>query len=160
MKIFVNANPRASKLSKDSVTIMPYRKQSFPVRHFYLPPFPVWIAVLLLLGIPACHNPVNQKAVLGKWAIRKDSTEMNLQFTPDSVIISYSPEKTRFAYRYEWKQDKEDGLLECYQEVPLHSDEKERKVITSLFYIIRVSADTISVWVPGKKMRYNMKRVN
>jgi len=83
---------------------------------------------------------------------------MKLRFTRDSMIISYLPEKSRFAYGYHWKQDEEEGLLECTQEIPLRSDTLEHKVVRSPFYVLKVSSDSISVWVPARKQRYDLKR--
>ncbi|HXC06940.1 MAG TPA: hypothetical protein VNZ86_19410 [Bacteroidia bacterium] len=138
---------------------MPVGKHLFPVRHVYLYTLHGFVLFGMLL-CSSCQKPVDEKKVLGKWAIRKDSSEMSLVFTPDSLIISYLPEKSRFAYTYVWKQEEEEGLMECNQEQPLHTDERERKVITSRFYILKVSTDSISVWIPGKKMRYDLKRSN
>ena len=84
---------------------------------------------------------------------------MKLDFTHDSVFISYEPGKNRFAYSYKWKQDEERGLMECYREVALDSEKLGHEIITSQLYILHVSDDSISILIPKLKTRFDLGRV-
>ena len=117
----------------------------------------VFVAAVFVL-LAGCQPMINSKEVLGTWVIRKDSTEMKVTFTPDSVTIAYLPGKTRYRYAYEWKQDEEPGLMECYQEVALDSEKLARKIIPSRMFITRVTADSISLYLPKLKTLFRMKR--
>jgi hypothetical protein len=83
---------------------------------------------------------------------------MRMVFTSDTLVISYMPEKSRHVFSYQWKQDEEPGLMECYQEIALDSQKLARKVITSQLYVVKVSMDSLSVLVPALKTRFDLKR--
>jgi hypothetical protein len=120
--------------------------------------FPVSsVLVMLLTG---CEKLINQQQVNGTWVIRKDSSEMRMVISDDSVKISYLPDHTHFAYRYVWKQDEEPGLMECEQLIPLDRENRAQKIIPSRMYIRWVTADSISVFVPGLKRKFDLKKTN
>ncbi len=112
-----------------------------------------------MLLLSACQPLIDHRKVEGVWAIRKDSSEMKMVFTPDSVFISYKPENTRFAYSYKWKQDEERGLMECYREEPLGSDKLSHEIIASQLYVLKVSADSISILIPKLKTRFDLAKI-
>lgn len=84
---------------------------------------------------------------------------MRVDFSSDSLFISYEPGKTRFAYNYKWKQDEERGLIECYREVPLDSEKLGHEIITSQLYVLKVTDDSISILIPKLKTRFDLAKV-
>jgi hypothetical protein len=83
---------------------------------------------------------------------------MKIVFTSDTLVISYLPGSSRNVFSYQWKQDEEPGLMECYQETPLDSEKLARKIIASELYVIKVSRDSLSVLVPTLKTRFDLSR--
>ena len=83
---------------------------------------------------------------------------MKLDISYDSVRISYLPDHTRYAYTYRWKQDEEPGLMECDLLVPMDKESRTFKIIPSRMYILRVSSDSISVYIPKLKMKFDMRK--
>ena len=116
------------------------------------------LSILFLLS--SCQHLVDAKMVIGQWSVRKDSSEMKVTFTPDSVLIAYRPDNTRYAYAYQWKQDESPGMIECYKEVFLDSAHRARKIIPSVMYVLRVSADSLSLLIPKLKTRFELRRVD
>jgi hypothetical protein len=121
---------------------------------------PLLIAILtvLLFLQSGCQRLIDPAQVLGSWVIRKDSSEMKIVFTSDTLVISYLPGSSRNVFSYQWKQDEEPGLMECYQETPLDSEKLARKIIASELYVIKVSRDSLSVLVPTLKTRFDLSR--
>jgi hypothetical protein len=115
-------------------------------------------ACVLLVFLSSCEHLVNTKMVLGQWAIKTDSSEMSVNFTSDSVVIAYRPDNNSYAYAYEWKQDESPGMIECYREIILDSTKRARKVIPSVMYVLKVSTDSISLFIPKLKTRFDLKR--
>jgi hypothetical protein len=115
-------------------------------------------AVFSLCLITSCEKLIDQKKVIGTWVIRKDSSEMKLVITDDSVQIGYEPGNTMSSYHYMWKQDEDRGLMECYRIVPLDSQKLAVKIIPSKMYISRVSSDSLSVFIPALKTKFDFKR--
>jgi hypothetical protein len=113
-----------------------------------------------LVFLSSCEHLVDTKMVEGQWAILTDSSEMRVDFTSDSIIIGYRPDNTRHAYAYQWKQDESPGLIECYNEIVLDSAKRSRKVIPSVMYVLKVSADSISIFIPKLKTRFDLKRLH
>jgi hypothetical protein len=122
----------------------------------------ILIALLFSAGtiifFSGCEKLIDPHKVVGVWVIRKDSSEMKLDISKDSVKISYLPDHTHYAYNYRWKQDEEPGLMECDMLVPLDKEHLAVKIIPSRMYILRVSSDSISVYIPGLKTKFDMKR--
>jgi hypothetical protein len=117
------------------------------------------IGAAFLALFNSCQPLIDRKKVEGSWIIRKDTSAMQVVFTPDSVFIGYEPRHTLFAYSYKWKQDEERGLIECYSESPLASDPQGREIRTSQLYVLKVSDDSLSLLIPKLKTRFDLAKM-
>jgi hypothetical protein len=105
-----------------------------------------------------CEPMTDHKKILGSWSIRKDSSVMQVRFSPDSVTIGYLPERSRFAFSYMWKEDEDKGLVECYEEIPLDSTKQAVKIITSSMYVLHLSDDSLTLFIPRLKTQFHLAR--
>ena len=120
---------------------------------FFLP-----CLIPLAFLVSGCEHLIDSKKVLGDWVVRKDSTEMDVKFTGDSLRIEYMPENLHYVYSYQWKQDEDPGMIECYQQSSLVPASGGQKITSSRIYILRASDDSISLFIPQMKTRFDLGR--
>ena len=149
MRICANASPRVSKLNKPEF-VQDLKTQITAVCLI------LTTAALIVLG--GCSASVDHEQVIGTWVIRKDSSEMKVVFSNDSLILSYKPENTRVAYKYEWREEAEKGHMLCYTQVKLDSEGLATKLIPSDVYIEGVDKDSLHIFIPRLKTQFGMKR--
>ncbi len=105
-----------------------------------------------------CEKLVDQNKVLGTWVIRKDSSEMRLVISHDSLQISYPPGNEKNSYQYMWKQDEAPGLMECYQVQYTDHEHREVKTTPYRLFVVRVSADSLTIFIPSLKTKFALKK--